>query len=460
VSAEAIFDTLGPVLTRWTMGGSAIGDAPAEWRDGLAGDDSELRLLALTGQFLGGFVVPAPVGALRTLPDLPMLTMPPLADPPRPLARRCIKALQASGYQRDFLHLLAARGVTMHPADWVPSRSDDDLPAVYAPLQDWVAGAAGRIEADLSAETWADFAPAARALAFAELRRTDPAGAREMLAAKAAGESSEVRLRLIAALATGLSAADLPYLQSLASDRAPKVKACAASLLARLGHGGGDTSEATELAAFFAWETKGLLRRTRVVKPIALKTPAQRTRRGELFDRVDFGAFARALGTDDPVAHWPLGSDLPVDAGFLTMAARSAGDAVIAALFARLMNAPGGVDAILRLRDRLDRAARQQAAYRILREQGGTFRDALMIADAGCDLDGLIETPAGRALVAAAATTDAHWVSEVQALGLLASQTAAQRARDALARTGLNAADPRLDLLRLNATLAPTGAAA
>jgi len=462
VSAEAIFDTLGPVLTRWTMGGSAVGDAPAAWKEALAGDEAELRLLALCGQFLGGFVLPAPSGALRTLPDLPVLAMPPIPEVLRALARRCLKALQPGGNQSAFLHLLAARGYTMHPADWTPGRSDDDLPAVYAPLQDWVAGSSGRADVDavLSEENWSDFAPAARCNAFATLRRADPEAARALLAAKAATEGADVRLRLILMLATGLSAADVPYLQSLANDRAPKIKACAASLLARLGHGVSDATDANELVAFFKVETKGLLRRTRVVMSIPIKTPAQRARRQELFDRVDYALFQNGLGTEDLVASWPFGDDPQADSEFQVMAVRSASDGVIAAILARLTSSSTlDIVAVQRLRDRLGAEQRMHVAALVLRSHQASFCDARVFVDAGAELDGLIETRAGSALLATFAAGSGN-MAEMHALGLIASKSAAQAALDTLTRAGSNVADPRFELLRLNASLTPTGAAA
>ncbi len=452
------------MLTRWTIGGTALGDAPAAWRDALGGEEAELRLLALSGQFLGGFVLPAPSGTLKTLPDLPALAMPPVPDSLRSLARRCFKALQQSGNQAAFMHLLAARGRTMHPADWMPGRSDDDLPDVYAPLLDWVAGSSGRADADavLSEATWSDFAPAARYIAFAALRRSDPEGARALLAAKAASEGADVRLRLIAMLAAGLSTADVPYLQSLANDRAPKIKACAASLLARLGLGSSDATDASELVAFFRIETKGLLRRTRVVTPMPIKTPAQRARRQELFNRVDYTSFARGLGTEDLVASWPFGDDPQVDAGFQAMAVQTAGDDVISAILARLTSVSSlDLLALQRLRDRLDADQRLHVAARILilGSREPLFSSVRMFVDAGAEVDGLIETRSGSTLVAAFVAGSDITV-EVQALGLIASQAAATSALDKLTRAGVNAADPRLDLLRLNASLPPTGAAA
>jgi len=67
---EAIFDTMGAVLTRWTMG-SAAAPGATMWRDELGTEpaEAELRLLALSGQFLGVAVTAEPPATLLVLPD-------------------------------------------------------------------------------------------------------------------------------------------------------------------------------------------------------------------------------------------------------------------------------------------------------------------------------------------------------------------------------------------------------
>ena len=66
---------------------------------------------------------------------------------------------------------------------------------------------------------------------FAELRRADPAAARELLAASFAQESSADRARFVAALATGLSVADDPFLEAALDDRRKEVREAALDLL-------------------------------------------------------------------------------------------------------------------------------------------------------------------------------------------------------------------------------------
>lgn len=467
MSASVVFDELGAVLSRWTVGGPAAGEAPGAWKSVVSfGPDAELRLLALSSQFVGCMAMPVPPSDARRLADLPLLRMPTLPTPLRPLARRCLKAFREPGQQRNLAHMVAARGYALHPADWIPSRNEDDLPEVYAPLLDWAAGSsdayarAASITDVLTEDNWSDFAPAARLAALASLRRSDPHRARMLLEARFGGESAEVRARLIALLAVGVSDADISFLQTLMNDRAPKVKATALSLLARLGHGYSGDEDARELAAFLEVQTKGILRRSRVISPIALKTPAQRARRDELLGRVDFNALAAALSMDGETLAglWPLGADASLDTRLAAMAARSAGDGVIAALADRLAKAETlEVQPILALRPRFGPDERARFAYRLAATQGGGFRGGLMIYTPGVGIDGLIDTFAGAALMAAlAAHTDVTF--EIQALGLLASNSAAREAIQRLTSAGLLASDPRLDLLRLNAALTAPGA--
>lgn len=468
MSVEAIFNSLDPVMTRWTMGGQAAPLSPQDWKDAVSVTDSseqELRLLALTGHYLELCIAPTPASALTAVPDIPSLSLPILPDAHASLARRCLKALRESGGQRDLIHLLAARGYAIHPADWMPSRNDDSVPDAYAPWRDWAEALASErapgqaADEELTEENWSDWWPAARRIALKKLRELDPVAATELLAAKASGEGAEARLRLIECLVTGLSDADAPYLESLSQDRAPKIKALAASLLARLGRGSGTQDDASELAGFFEFQTKGLLRRTRILVPRPIKTPAQRSRREALLAQVDFVGFAATLGVspEELVALWPFGSDVYADQGFAVLIEQSAPMAIIDVLCARMMQ-EGTLDVsfLLILRPRLNARQRDGFARLVLAAKGGSFAMAMRLAGAGMDMEGLIDTVPGKALVAACAG-EADITSEVQALALIASQSAAGAAFERLTRAGLTASDPRLDLLRLNADLNDSG---
>lgn len=471
MSADAIFNQLDPVMTRWTIGGHAADLAPVPWQDMVGGADAseaELRLLALTGQYLALCVAPTPASMVTEVLDIPPLALPLLPDTHRSLARRCLKARTESGGPRDLIGLLAARGYAIHPADWMPSRHDHAVPDAYAPWRDWAErlGATAAKTQDthdeLTETNWDDWWPAARRVALAKIRSREPARATALLAAKAASEGADARLRLIECLLPGLSEADVPYLESLSADRAPKIKALAASLLARLGRGTGSDQDAIELAGFFEFQTKGLLRRTRCLVARPTKTPAQRSRRDALFAQVDFERFARALGVSagDLVTLWPFGSDADADYGFAVFAEQSAPAPIIDALCTRLLaEAIIDVPVILALRQRLDAAQRRAFGHRLLGAKGGSFGAALSIIGAGAELDGLIETQSGKALVSTVAN-ETEIAFEIGALALIASQAAARAAQDRLIAAGLTASDPRLDLLRLNAALNHSGVSA
>jgi len=466
--ADAIYNALGGVLTRWTMGGAAAPAAPV-WSAELGNDpvEAELRLLALAGQFLGGMVVAKPAGALYTAPDIPALALPSVPAPLRPLVRRILARERGAGHRRLLLDFLAARGRTLHPADWMPSASDEDAPEHYAPWRDWVAAAAVRssviVRGDdgLTAENWDDRWPAAREAALIALRRRDPMAVLALLEAKVNNEGAEARLRLLAILATKLSDADRPFLERLANgDRAPKVKGLATSLLARLGHAAAGGEETAELAEFFEMQSKGLLRRTKTLAAKTLKTPAQTQRRHALFSSVDATAFAAALQLDlgAVIGMWCWGEDQQADWAFAGMIARSGSDDAVAQV-TDLLSTGGShtVQTLQLLVPRLDFRQRDEAALRMLRA-GISFQSALSIAVGTGRIDGAIDFPAGASLIDGlhpqgddAKPTDQ--ADELYALGLLGSMAAARDAIAKLSAIGILSADPRLDMVRLNAAL-------
>ena len=462
---------LGPVLTRWTTGGMAAQAAPEDWRAAIAdsGADPELALLALAGQLLGAMTVAQPTDALASLPDFPALPLPPVPEPLRPLARRLLATGRGGGQRRSVLDFLAARGWTMHPGDWMPEANDDDSPDIYAPSRDWAALAGGgdtpvSLGEPLSEESWSDFGPAGRAAALARLRGDDPEAARCLLEARIGGEPADSRLRLAAALGAGLSDQDRSFLETLLSDRAPKVKALAATLLARLGHRGELGEDAAELAGFFTVETRGLLRRTRIIVPRTLKTPAQRQRRQELLMRIDYPAFAGALEVDPlgAAAMWSWGADYHANEGFAAMIAASAPDAVVRAAVETLRDrAAEGAASLALLLPRLTDRERREVAEALLRTRGVSFADAASIGAGLCRVADPMRLPAGAALltllIADEGGKSPAAAAELQALGLVASREGARRAIERLGQAGMLAADPRLDMLRLNAALDDTG---
>ncbi|RJF87576.1 hypothetical protein D3874_11545 [Oleomonas cavernae] len=469
--AEAIYDGLGAVLTRWTMG-MAAAPAASMWRDELGAEpaEAELRLLALSSQFLGVVVTAEPPVDLRVLSDIAALALPTVPDATRALVRRNLTTMKDARLRNEMLRFLTTRGWTVHPGDWMPVASDEETPDVYAPWRDWTemaasAGAAGtRMPDVLSAENWADYWPAVRKAALANLRIRDPDAARVLLEAKLADMGAEERLRLLGLLAIKLSNADAVFLGSLAAaDRAPKVRGLAASLLSRLGYGATAGEDVAELARFFEVKSKGLLRRTQVLVAQTLKTPAQAARRRVLFANAEVAAFAAALQVplDDLPAIWNWGEDLLADVEFVSMVERSGSDPLIAALLDTLERKDvREIQVLFALRSRLDPARRVELAYRALRG-GESFQTALRIAGGCGRIDGAIDMRAGVTLTGSLGEAEggkpAELAAELQALGLIASRTAAIHAMERLGTAGLLRADPRLDMLRLNAALDDSG---
>lgn len=469
IKPEAIYDAMGAVLTRWTMG-SAAAPVVSFWRAELGDDpaEAELRLLALSGQFLGIAVTAEPVSALRILPDIPALALPTLPEALRPLARRILATKKQVQVKTELVDFLAARGWTAHPADWMPEPGADDVPDVYAPWRDWseiaASGHAARQQTSdqLTAANWDDFWPAARKVALTELRRRDPSAARAMLEAKLGKESADTRLRLLSLLSERLSEDDIAFLETIvADDRAPKVKALAASLLARLGRGSTTGEDAAELAGFFSVKTKGILRRSRVIEAERPKTPAQWQRRKALLESANLASFSGALGVSpqELIAAWDWNVDPAADMALVNLIVATGTDAQVAHA-ARIIGEHDATGLVVALAPRLLPAERGRQAEAALNAHGIRFELAQLMAGPAARLDDPMTAPAGKALLAALRSDDAKpsdQVAELHALGLITSREGARRALEHLIGAGLLQGDPRLDMLRLNAALDDNG---
>ncbi len=110
-------------------GSAARKHCPPQWLPAIGdGPQAELALAAFAGQALQSVFRPAPGGPLVPGETLPVLSLPPVPDALRPRVRRLIAA--HPWMIRYLLIFLAARGVTMHPADWLPAKRSDGLQAV------------------------------------------------------------------------------------------------------------------------------------------------------------------------------------------------------------------------------------------------------------------------------------------------------------------------------------------
>jgi hypothetical protein len=86
----------------------------------------------------------------------------------------------------------------------------------------------------LDDDNWREATPARRQRYIEERRGQDAAAARALVETAWSSESADLRVRLLQALRTELSAADIPFLQGLAGDRAPRVRQLAERYLSRL----------------------------------------------------------------------------------------------------------------------------------------------------------------------------------------------------------------------------------
>ncbi|MEP0505220.1 MAG: DUF5691 domain-containing protein [Paracoccaceae bacterium] len=454
-------DLTGPIddiKARWMTGGSAEAACPAPWRDAL-GDSPNLTLLALAGQFTRLATIPS-TGTLTARAPLPKLALPTLTEELRPLFRRVLDGKSTNA--NSVLNLLAARGVTTHPTDWMP-KATTEAPDIYGPWIDWIGQDDRSTDDDeLTADNWDDWLPNARRTALAEMRRTAPATARDLIAAKAADLPAEQRLRLIAVLSTGLSQTDIDVLESFTKDRSGKVQSMVTTMLARLGKSRANTDAIEEFVAFFDIQKAGMFSRKRVIKARKLKTNAQKKRRLDLANVLPLTAFAEAFDVTPTqlIDMFDFG-DGSEDMIAIVAATGTADHAQ--RLLDRIADASVEVD-IAPLAERIDGTARRGVAIQVAKKDANAFDGTLhTLGDQLGTLD--YETLSGSL---SAATLQKHLKKDegrvgpqietaLLNLGLIASQKAAERLLDDLTtKLGLMAADPRLALLRLNASLPDT----
>ncbi|TIN13979.1 MAG: hypothetical protein E5Y51_24060 [Mesorhizobium sp.] len=465
---------LARLRDNWISGGAAFELAPAEWKEFAAAsssDEQERRLLAIAAQALDVALRPAAPKTLKRRPPLPLLALPMLPDWLRPLLRGALKYAADARLKTRVATLVASRGFVLHPMDWMPAASDQESPDIYAPWVDWQAGADGDRQSrrgQLTAETWDDFYPAARRTALVELRRTMPVLARTLIETKGASEPAEVRLALVQLMRFGLSADDIPFLKSLSADRSGKVREMAGRLLARLGErsdpaDGASKDSIAELAAFIEEGKSGFIRRRTTYTPIKPKSPAQQSRRADLFASCYFGDLVAQFGKTEPdfIGAWQFGVDEGADLFLVRMIAVSGSDAAVACL-ADLLVAAGGRLAllVLQLMSRLDNG-RKRVLIRQILDDGQNLAALNLVegAEAGwlewSDLARSKTLPALRSAVSGDNDVMKRSAEQyLETLGFLANPEAAEKLIDEVIAAGLSPASPSIGLLRLNAALA------
>jgi Family of unknown function (DUF5691) len=464
---------LADMRSAWMAGRSAAAHCPESWREAVAGGEPEGALAALAGQAIAALFRPAPPAPLTPKPLLPRPALPLLTGQDRRgRLRRALAAQKGNAaMERQLITLVAARGLAPHPADWLPAAGDDWVPDAYASWLDWVRNEFGTVETGaITLDAYEDWPFAARRAALAKLRARDPAAARAIIAAKLAAEPAERRLQLVEILGNALTEADAELLESLDKDRSERVQVLARSLLARLGRtNAADRSRelAKELAAMLTLATTGLLRRRRRLEIVPLKTPAQRLRRHELFGQVGFADLAAALGVAPAqlLEMAPQGTPDEV-ADFVRLVAATGAEAACVTLADLLIDdASIPITVLAPLASRLPLGERRARLAPLFKRDGGAL-DAVL-AFLGPALGevpfALVRTSGSFAALkdeveavlrgAEAQQGQANAALEIQLgrLALLVDAAAAAALIEQLTKWGLSPADPKLDLLQLNA---------
>lgn len=462
--SEALHDALQPAIVRWTMGGAAASLAPEALRTHLGDDpeEAELRLLAFAGQALGMMVVPEPSGEFEEQPDLPTLSMPTLPAGLRPSAARVLASTEY-GMSEGMLRLLHARGRVAHPGDWMPT-AEQDVPTVYAPWQDWIAGIrrSGASTVDPALQ-WDDLGNAGRRALLVDLRRRDPSMALALIMEKAPEETAEQRIRMIETLSDGLSTGDRPYLESLSQDRAPRIRALASRMLARLGSSGpsgtADRDAADEMRGFLRIETRGMVNRRKVIEPARHASHAENLRRTNALSSMNAAAVAAAIGVQDVelAAMWPWGREQTMDRQFTAMLLGTGSQRVVESYEAVVARgAPITPYTLGEDSGRLSAAALSRIAQKSMDD--GTHPITIM---GNLTMPGIIDSYQSSAhwrrvlaeLKADVGVTAKVGSSELLAMGLIVTKRAAAEILATLSGIGMTSADPRLDTLRINASL-------
>jgi len=464
--------SLAQMKATWMMGGTAQNGAPQNWIE-LTKDshNAELTLLALTGQAIDICFVSEPSN-LNARADLPSLSLPTLPETFRSNFRRALTSSNLDKMQSlALIRLIANRGYSVHPMDWMPSASAD-VPDIYAPWLDWRAkGSTGETRETLKLEEWDAWMPAERLAKLKTMRRKDPEAALAMIAAKASDEPAEKRLALVDILWIGLSEKDTAFLQSLSTDRSGKVKLRAQQLLARLGESENDAEASDELADFLELAKSGFLSRKRQLKAKKLKTKTQFKRRAELFSVVSLSNLAASLklSISEIIEFWSVDEkDIAATTELVQMVVDTGPDSAVLGLAHRL-KAQKEIKAVslAALSTRLNKPQRVELMREILNRQNDYFVQAILSAEdslGNIPFDDLKNTPGLKSLMSDLKSltkkTDNRRLEfvidqQLTNISLLSNQDAAKSLLEFCVKLELPVSTLRFNLLTFNAALTP-----
>ena len=145
---------------------------------------------------------------------------------------------------------------------------------------------------------WTQGRPAQRAAFIRGLRATDAARARTLVEGVFGSEQASIRLVLVKTLAENLSQADRPFLEGLATDRAPTVREAAEGLLARLPGSQQAAKRLEECLSRVKRASAGVLRRRTALQfdyPATVKEWQRETWAISTFGTIALDDFAKGL---------------------------------------------------------------------------------------------------------------------------------------------------------------------
>jgi hypothetical protein len=452
----------------WMAGRSALEHCPPEWRGAVAGEDAEIALVALAAHAAAVLFRPVPPAPLEPRPLLPALALPTVPAGARPWLRRVLEAAKSgSAFQRAVISLVTARGFAMHPADWMPGADQGGLPDVYAPWLQWARGERSPApETTFDLSTYDQFSWKERRTALVVLRARDPAAARAIIAAKAAGESAQRRTVLVDILGANLSWDDEELLRELARDRSESVRGMSEKHLSFLARRVSDVTVAAQLAPMLSIRKVGRSRRTQLVFK-ALENKRLTRRRWDLLAIASFAALTQALGISEQQALETLPAGTPDEMiGLVAMvAATGSHDARRRLLDLMLDDSAVPLWCGWILYEDLTRAERRAILPRLLQRDSNGFATTLELMQdvlGEADLPALLAAPSYAALsgMVRALTVEAEQPDVARTLeaalmraGLLIDAKAAVELIARLVALGLSPADPKLEFLHLNAAL-------
>ena len=414
---------------------------------------------------------------------LPRLTLPVIAQPHRTRFVSCLNLLEKQGVSISFLlNLLTERGVSVHPADWLPNKAEE-LPSEYFPWLFWSANytqdqGSTRLTG-LTSTNWTEFLPTHRLVILRKMRSEDPAQALALIQQCISNETAQQRLKIINILAINLSENDKSYLESLLNERSQKVALLAKHLLSRIGpnHALKDSKEqiqqAAELADWYEVKTVGLLRKSKVIQPKSLKSKKQQSLRSEWLEHISLTALAQALDIDlqTLITGWQFNKNRQFDNhAFISNAAQSLPNEMIYGLLNSLLEClPECFELIFYILPRLSKELRIKVMMTLLSHKKSEFHfyNCLNFIERPCthiEWQQLKNTQAWLVLLADireqlkdnSYLESQHSIREISALGLMVDEHCAQQILNSLLELGVMTTDPLLDVLKLNIQLSQT----